>query len=119
MSGANYKQDGGLGTLLVLNVGNIAAGAAYTPPANRKIFAVYSADADVIDLRFQIHTGAAFISVRAYDAAADWTGIQNRWNATYPLMTQNHATGAVETGMRLYNSGANQIDNVYILYYDT
>ena len=106
--GADYSF--GKGMLNYLNIGGLAAGAAYVIPVGRTIKAVFSTDVDLPDLRLEI-TGIGWVEVELVDGNG-WTPDVNVWTPT-PLEIRSDGVNA-----RLYNSGLNLISGIYICFYD-
>lgn len=95
-------------------IGTIIPAASYSVPAGRKIHAIYSGDADVVDLRLQVSYdgGTSWVEMNSFTPGAAWAGVQHRWEVV-PMIG-----AAPVTSVRFRNGGANDISGVYALYTD-
>ena len=107
--GADYNQDGAPSNVLIRGIGNIAAGAAYVIPAGEVLLAVFSVDVDFPDMRVQAFLAAGWRDFNTSDGVL-WAGAAGRVVAV-PVKIKGDGAN-----YRLQNIGANQIDNVYIVY---
>lgn len=104
--GADYEH--GTAPMVVENIGTLIAAASWVLPTGYTVHAVFSDDADIVDLRMQILSGA-WNNTTTKEATL-WTPVQSTWNEC-PYLAKA-AAGQV----RFRNGGANPIDGIYLIY---